>query len=37
MSTLKHFCIWEIKDSHDYVSRFGNMDSKYAKFHNLNE
>lgn len=28
---------WEIKDTHNYASRFGDADSKYAKFHNLNE
>ena len=28
---------WEIKDTNNYTSRFGDADSKYAKFHNLNE
>lgn len=28
---------WEIKDTNNYASRFGDADSKYAKFHNLNE
>lgn len=28
---------WEIEDKNNYASRFGDADSKYAKFHNLNE
>lgn len=28
---------WEIEDKNDYASRYGDADSKYAKFHNLNE
>lgn len=28
---------WEIEDKNDYASRFGDTDSQYAKFHNLNE
>lgn len=28
---------WEIKDTNNYASRFGDAESKYAKFHNLNE
>lgn len=28
---------WEIKDTNNYASRFGDADSKYAKFHNLND
>lgn len=28
---------WKIKDSNDYASRFGDAESKYARFHNLND
>lgn len=28
---------WKIKDTNDYTSRFGDSDSKYAQFHNLND
>lgn len=28
---------WEIEDKNNFASRFGDADSKYAKFHNLNE
>ena len=28
---------WEIKDTNNYASRFGDADSRYAKFHNLND
>ena len=28
---------WKIKDTNNYASRFGDADSKYAQFHNLND
>lgn len=28
---------WEIKDTNNYTSHFGDAESQYAKFHNLNE